>query len=134
MPTIALVDDDRNILTSVSIALEAEGYRVQTYTDGAAALADRDNLAVTQGEKIFKKGESTDLKAETMKPTDGVEPKPSAQVPLDTAAGVAISNQPNLAIDQGNRVFSKGESDRVLYNRVVSPNSERTEFGDTTRL
>ncbi|MET0606448.1 MAG: response regulator transcription factor [Beijerinckiaceae bacterium] len=38
MPTIALVDDDRNILTSVSIALEAEGYRVQTYTDGAAAF------------------------------------------------------------------------------------------------
>lgn len=37
MPTIALVDDDRNILTSVSMALEAEGYHVQTYTDGAAA-------------------------------------------------------------------------------------------------
>ncbi|MES1990399.1 MAG: response regulator transcription factor [Pseudomonadota bacterium] len=39
MPTIALVDDDRNILTSVSMALEAEGYHVLTYTDGAAALA-----------------------------------------------------------------------------------------------
>jgi two-component system, OmpR family, response regulator ChvI len=38
MPTIALVDDDRNILTSVSIALEAEGYRIMTYTDGATAL------------------------------------------------------------------------------------------------
>jgi two-component system, OmpR family, response regulator ChvI len=38
MPTIALVDDDRNILASVSIALEAEGYRIQTYTDGASAL------------------------------------------------------------------------------------------------
>ncbi|MCO5734651.1 response regulator transcription factor [Rhizobium sp. SSA_523] len=38
MQTIALVDDDRNILTSVSIALEAEGYRVETYTDGASAL------------------------------------------------------------------------------------------------
>jgi two-component system, OmpR family, response regulator ChvI len=38
MPTIALVDDDRNILTSVSIALENEGFRVQTYTDGASAL------------------------------------------------------------------------------------------------
>ena len=38
MPTIALVDDDRNILTSVSIALETEGYRISTYTDGAAAL------------------------------------------------------------------------------------------------
>ncbi len=38
MPTIALVDDDRNILTSVSISLEAEGYRITTYTDGASAL------------------------------------------------------------------------------------------------
>lgn len=38
MPTIALVDDDRNILTSVAIALEAEGYRIMTYTDGASAL------------------------------------------------------------------------------------------------
>ena len=38
MPTITLVDDDRNILTSVSMALEAEGYRIMTYTDGASAL------------------------------------------------------------------------------------------------
>jgi two-component system response regulator ChvI len=38
MPTIALVDDDRNILTSVSMALEAEGYRIMTYTDGASAI------------------------------------------------------------------------------------------------
>jgi two-component system response regulator ChvI len=36
--TIALVDDDQNILTSVSMALEAEGYRVQTYKDGEEAL------------------------------------------------------------------------------------------------
>ena len=36
--TIALVDDDRNILTSVSIALEAEGFKVRTYNDGAEAL------------------------------------------------------------------------------------------------
>lgn len=36
---IALVDDDRNILTSVSMALEAEGFNVITYTDGEAALA-----------------------------------------------------------------------------------------------
>src|ERR1700735_4319750 len=38
MPTIAVVDDDRNILTSVSIALEVEGYRILTYTDGLSAL------------------------------------------------------------------------------------------------
>ena len=35
--TIALVDDDRNILTSVSIALEADGFRVRTFTNGADA-------------------------------------------------------------------------------------------------
>ncbi len=36
--TIALVDDDQHILTSVSMALEAEGYSVRTYTTGAEAL------------------------------------------------------------------------------------------------
>ena len=36
--TIALVDDDRNILTSVTMALEAEGYRVRSYTDGGEAI------------------------------------------------------------------------------------------------
>ena len=50
MATIALVDDDRNILTSVSIALESEGYKVETYTDGASALdgltTKRPDLAV----------------------------------------------------------------------------------------
>ena len=35
---IALVDDDRNILTSVSIALQAEGFVTRVYTDGQAAL------------------------------------------------------------------------------------------------
>src|SRR6188508_1898596 len=37
-PVIALVDDDRNILTSVSIALQAEGFLTRVYTDGQAAL------------------------------------------------------------------------------------------------
>ena len=36
--TIALIDDDRNILTSLSIALEKEGFKVQTYIDGESAL------------------------------------------------------------------------------------------------
>ena len=36
--TIALVDDDRNILTSLSMALEREGFKVQTYIDGESAL------------------------------------------------------------------------------------------------
>jgi len=38
MSRIALVDDDRNILTSVSLTLEAEGFVVETYNDGQSAL------------------------------------------------------------------------------------------------
>lgn len=36
--TIALIDDDQNILTSVSMLLEAEGFEVRTYSDGEAGL------------------------------------------------------------------------------------------------
>lgn len=50
MPTIALVDDDRNIVTSLRMVLEAEGYKIQAYSDGATALdglsADPPDLAI----------------------------------------------------------------------------------------
>lgn len=36
--TVALVDDDRNILTTVSILLESEGFKVSKYSDGEEAL------------------------------------------------------------------------------------------------
>src|SRR3954470_4376705 len=38
MATIALVDDDKNILTSVTMLLEQEGYSVRTFSDGVSAL------------------------------------------------------------------------------------------------
>ncbi len=38
MANIALVDDDKNILASVSMLLEQEGYHVRTFSDGASAL------------------------------------------------------------------------------------------------
>src|SRR5262249_6920601 len=38
MANIALVDADKNILASVSMLLEQEGYHVRTFSDGAAAL------------------------------------------------------------------------------------------------
>ena len=41
---IALVDDDRNIVSSVSLALEAEGYRVNSYLDGLEALSGLKNM------------------------------------------------------------------------------------------
>ena len=37
-PVIALVDDDRNILTTVSIALQSEGFLTRLYADGESAL------------------------------------------------------------------------------------------------
>ncbi len=47
---IALVDDDRNILTSVAMVLESEGFKTVTYRDGADALrgllADPVDLAI----------------------------------------------------------------------------------------
>ena len=36
---IALVDDDQNILTSVALALESEGFEVDSYSDSEVALA-----------------------------------------------------------------------------------------------
>ena len=64
--TIALVDDDRNLLTSISIALEREGFKVQTYIDGESALIgltrNPPDLAVVDikmprmdGEELLKK-------------------------------------------------------------------------------
>lgn len=38
MSRIALVDDDRNILTSVAMTLENEGFEVETFNDGQSAL------------------------------------------------------------------------------------------------
>ncbi|MCR9125245.1 MAG: response regulator transcription factor [Rhodobacteraceae bacterium] len=40
MPRIALVDDDRNLLTSLSLLLGAEGYEVNTYVNPRVALQD----------------------------------------------------------------------------------------------
>jgi two-component system, OmpR family, response regulator ChvI len=64
--TIALVDDDRNILTSLSMALENEGFKVQTYIDAENALVgisrNPPDLAVIDikmprmdGEELLKK-------------------------------------------------------------------------------
>ena len=39
MPSIALVDDEESILTSVSLSLESEGFKVDTFVNGVEALA-----------------------------------------------------------------------------------------------
>jgi Response regulator containing CheY-like receiver, AAA-type ATPase, and DNA-binding domains len=59
--TIALISDDRNILTSISIALEKEGFKVQTYLDGESALVGLcrtpPDLAVVDNKKAKMDGE-----------------------------------------------------------------------------
>lgn len=90
-----------------------------------AALVDREKLQIDPGEQVFRKDETSDLKLEVTKSQKDAEPRPSSQVPVDTTKGVAIAQQPNLSVDQGNRVFSKGESSTVQYNRTSLPNSER---------
>ncbi|MEM8771662.1 MAG: response regulator transcription factor [Pseudomonadota bacterium] len=62
MATIALVDDDQNILTSVSMALETEGHTVKTFEDGSAAL---EFISATPPDLIV-----SDIKMPTM---DGME-------------------------------------------------------------
>ena len=43
MAKITLVDDDENIVTSVSLALESHGHTVKAYYDGASGLAALEN-------------------------------------------------------------------------------------------
>ena len=43
MAKITLVDDDENIVTSVSLALESHGHEVKAYFDGASGLAALEN-------------------------------------------------------------------------------------------
>ncbi|MCA6223228.1 MAG: response regulator transcription factor [Phenylobacterium sp.] len=43
MARITLVDDDENIVTSVSLALESQGHSVKAYYDGASGLAALEN-------------------------------------------------------------------------------------------
>jgi 2-(1,2-epoxy-1,2-dihydrophenyl)acetyl-CoA isomerase len=74
------VDDDRNILTSLSIALEAHGYRINTYTDGFTALdgfqAEPPDLAIL------------DIKMPRM---DGAETLPVITAVNGAAAGAGFS-------------------------------------------
>ena len=76
--TIALVDDDRNILTTLSIALEKEGFQIQTYLDGESALIGLSrtppDLAVIDikmprmdGEELLKKLRKKDTNIEENK-------------------------------------------------------------------
>jgi two-component system response regulator ChvI len=110
--TIALVDDDHDIVTSVSIALELEGYKVVTYSEGASALmafrTRRPDLAIL------------DIKMPRM---DGMEVlrrlREFSQLPVIILTGKTDEVDEMLGLKMGADDFMhKPFSKRVLTERV----------------
>jgi len=112
MATIALVDDDQNILTSVSITLESEGYSVRTYNDGASALA---SLATTPPDLAI-----LDIKMPRM---DGMELlrrlKQRADFPVIFLTSKDTEVDEELGLEMGADDFvAKPFSQRLLLARI----------------
>ncbi|WP_313671703.1 response regulator transcription factor [Sandarakinorhabdus sp.] len=111
-PTIALVDDDRNILTSVSIALQAEGFAVRLYSDGDSALKA---LLENQPDLVV-----LDIKMPRM---DGMEVlrrlREKAQVPVIflTSKDTEIDEALGLAMGADDYI-GKPFSQRLLIERI----------------
>ncbi|MEL6128170.1 MAG: response regulator transcription factor [Pseudomonadota bacterium] len=126
MATIALVDDDRNILTSVSMVLEAEGYEVKTYNDGASALT-----ALTQNAPDLA---ILDIKMPRM---DGMELL--RRLRLKSELPVIFLTSKDEEIDEviGLRMGAddyvrKPFSQRLLVERIRAVLRRREVVGDTT--
>ena len=112
MATIALVDDDANILTSVSMALEAEGHTVKTYEEGASALAE---ITASPPDLII-----SDIKMPTM---DGMELlrriRQASDLPLIFLTSKAEEIDEVLGLTMGaDDYVKKPFSQRLLLERV----------------
>ncbi len=114
MATIVLVDDDENILTSVSMAFETEGHTVKTFEDGAAAL---EYITDTPPDLVV-----SDIKMPTM---DGMELlrhiRKSSSLPLIflTSKDEEIDEVLGLTMGADDYV-KKPFSQRLLMERVKS--------------
>jgi two-component system response regulator ChvI len=112
MAIIALVDDDANILTSVSMALEAEGHAVKTFEEGATALAE---ISASPPDLVI-----SDIKMPTM---DGMELlrriRQSSELPLIflTSKDEEIDEVLGLTMGADDYV-KKPFSQRLLLERV----------------
>jgi two-component system response regulator ChvI len=129
--SIALVDDDRNILTTLSIALQAEGYATRVYSDGEAALRalteNPPDLAVfdikmprMDGMELLRR-----LRAQSDLPVIFLTSKDEEQ---DEEAGLAMGADDYIA---------KPFSQRLLLARIrailrrAAPERERDAEGET---
>ena len=129
--TIALIDDDRNILTSISIALEKEGFKVQTYIDGESALIGLSrtppDLAVIDikmpkmdGEELLKK-----LRKKTSLPVIFLTSKDDE---IDELLGLKLGADDFIK-------KSGGFSIKVLIERIrVQLRKKDTNFDDTKNV
>ena len=127
MATIALVDDDRNILTSVSMVLEAEGFEVRTYTDGASALT-----ALSQTEPDLA---ILDIKMPRM---DGMEVLRRLRLKSDMPVIFLTSKDEEIDEVIGLRMGAddyvrKPFSQRLLVERIRAVLRRREAADDTTR-
>jgi two-component system, OmpR family, response regulator ChvI len=122
--TIALVDDDRNILTSVSIALQSEGFVTRVYTDGEAALKALAENPADLG--VF------DIKMPKM---DGIElirklrEKSNMPVIFLTSKDDEIDEELGLAVGADDYI-AKPFSQRLLIARIRAV-LRRNGFGET---
>jgi len=114
MAAITLVDDDQNILTSVSMALEAEGHKVASFEDGQTAL---DHISATPPDLVI-----SDIKMPSM---DGMELlrriRQSSNLPLIflTSKDEEIDEVLGLTMGADDYV-KKPFSQRLLMERVKS--------------
>ena len=96
MSRIALVDDDRNILTSVAMTLEAEGFEVETYNDGQSAL-DAFNRRLPDMAVLdikMPRMDGMDLLQRLRQKTS----MPSVMGPLRSIGNLQTNTHPNLSV------------------------------------
>ena len=127
MSTIALVDDDRNILTSVSMVLEAEGFEVRSYTDGATALT-----ALSQSEPDLA---ILDIKMPRM---DGMEVLRRLRLKTDMPIIFLTSKDEEIDEVIGLRMgaddyIRKPFSQRLLVERIRAVLRRRDALDETSR-
>ena len=129
--TIALVDDDRNILTSIGMALENEGFKVQTYIDAESALIgisrNPPDLAVIDIKMPRMDGEEL-LKRLRKKTTIPILFLTSKDEELDELLGLKLGADDFIK-------KSGGFSVKVLIERIrVQLRKKITNFDDTKNL
>ena len=112
MTTIALVDDDRNILTSVKMTLQAEGFKVDTYSDGQSAL-----------EAFFKQMPNVAVLNIKMPRLDGMEElqkvRQKSQIPIIFLTSKDAEIDEELGLRTGaDDYIKKPFSQRILVARI----------------